>query len=235
MRYVLFSCLVGAFSLLSFFSPAGFGVKGKVTDEKGAPMAGITVTEKGTPTATLTDANGDFSITVRSEKSVLVFSGIGYDRKEVAVKNRSTLNVSLPASLKTLRDVVVIGYGVQRKKSITGSVVTMAPGYWVQPRATYDKALQGSAAGLVVRGNKEYKQPNRGRTGDTTTEDDKEFNTEDYDGIVENRFLTVNENALSTFSIDVDAASYSNVRRYLQMGQLPPAGAVRIEEMINYE
>lgn len=63
---------------------------------------------------------------------------------------------------------------------------------------------------------------------------DKLFNTEDYDNIVENKFLSPKQEPLSTFSIDVDEASYSNVRRYLQNGSLPPAGAVRIEEMINY-
>lgn len=60
------------------------------------------------------------------------------------------------------------------------------------------------------------------------------FNTEDYDNIVENKFLSATQNPLSTFSIDVDEAAYSNIRRYLQGGSLPPAGAVRIEEMINY-
>ena len=64
--------------------------------------------------------------------------------------------------------------------------------------------------------------------------DTQSFNTEDYDNIVENSFLAVNRNPLSTFSIDVDDAAYSNVRRYIQNGSLPPAGAVRIEEMINY-
>lgn len=62
----------------------------------------------------------------------------------------------------------------------------------------------------------------------------EEFNTEDYDNIVENKFLTATKNPLSTFSIDVDEAAYSNVRRYLENGSMPPAGAVRIEEMINY-
>jgi Ca-activated chloride channel family protein len=66
---------------------------------------------------------------------------------------------------------------------------------------------------------------------DSTKQD---FNTEDYESIVENPFLTAVENPLSTFSIDVDKASYSNVRRFIQNGSLPPAGAVRIEEMINY-
>ena len=66
-------------------------------------------------------------------------------------------------------------------------------------------------------------------------EESKEnFNTEDYDNIVENKFLTATQNPLSTFSIDVDEAAYSNIRRYLENGTMPPPGAVRIEEMINY-
>ncbi|MFT3934325.1 MAG: VWA domain-containing protein [Chitinophagaceae bacterium] len=62
----------------------------------------------------------------------------------------------------------------------------------------------------------------------------KEFNTEEYANIVENKFLAATQNPLSTFSIDIDEAAYSNVRRYLNEGSLPPAGAVRIEEMVNY-
>lgn len=65
-------------------------------------------------------------------------------------------------------------------------------------------------------------------------EEEKPFNTEDYDRIVENRFLAATQNPLSTFSIDVDEAAYSNIRRYINNGSIPPAGAVRIEEMINY-
>ena len=65
-------------------------------------------------------------------------------------------------------------------------------------------------------------------------EEQKAFNTEDYENIVENKFLAANQNPLSTFSIDVDEAAYSNIRRYLMNGSIPPAGAVRIEEMINY-
>lgn len=70
-------------------------------------------------------------------------------------------------------------------------------------------------------------------TDSISTRQDK-FNTEDYDNIVENSFLSVKDNPLSTFSIDVDEAAYSNVRRFIQNGQTPPKGAVRIEEMINY-
>ncbi|HEV7781330.1 MAG TPA: von Willebrand factor type A domain-containing protein [Chitinophagaceae bacterium] len=66
------------------------------------------------------------------------------------------------------------------------------------------------------------------------SEDEENFNREGYDNITENIFVKVKDNPLSTFSIDVDAASYSNVRRFINQGQLPPAGAVRIEEMVNY-
>ena len=65
-------------------------------------------------------------------------------------------------------------------------------------------------------------------------EEDKSFNTEDYDNIVENRFLEATQNPLSTFSIDVDEAAYSNVRRFLKMQTTVPPDAVRIEEMLNY-
>jgi hypothetical protein len=83
MRYALSVFLITAFSLLSFHSPLSIAVQGKVTDQKGIAMAGISIIEKGTSTATTTDVNGDFKIVVRSEKSVLVFSGVGYDSQQV--------------------------------------------------------------------------------------------------------------------------------------------------------
>ena len=69
---------------------------------------------------------------------------------------------------------------------------------------------------------------------DKAVQENQAFNTEDYDNIIENEFLSAVQQPLSTFSIDVDRASYSNVRRLIESGQLPPRGAVRIEEMINY-
>ncbi|MFN8266278.1 MAG: von Willebrand factor type A domain-containing protein [Chitinophagaceae bacterium] len=76
--------------------------------------------------------------------------------------------------------------------------------------------------------------PPTGNYSNTVNEDLGGYNTEDYDGITENRFRKVKDEPLSTFSIDVDGASYSNVRRMINYGQLPPAGAVRVEEFINY-
>ncbi len=89
---------------------------------------------------------------------------------------------------------------------------------------TKSKLLQRQASGLYVTGASRPRYYSQ----------DKEYNTEEYSNIVENNFHKVTDDPLSTFSIDVDAASYSNVRRYLNNNQLPPAGAVRTEEMINY-
>ena len=238
MKYVLLSCLAAVFSLLSFRSLTGFNVQGKVTDDKGNPVTGAAVNEKGTKSGTTTDGNGEFKITVGSEKAVLVFSAIGFDKKEIHVKGKNMINVSLKTAEQRLEEVVVVGYGIERKKNVTGSVGAVASNFYTRPSQNVDQALQGWIPGLSINGNKTVTSPKREKrranVSADTIADDVDFNTEDYDAIVENRFLSVNENALSTFSIDVDAASYSNLRRYLQMGQLPPAGAVRIEEMINY-
>ena len=86
--------------------------------------------------------------------------------------------------------------------------------------------LDAKAAEGIIKGDTQSNLVNEAKT--------RQFNTEDYDLIVENEFLNASKNPLSTFSIDVDRAAYSNVRRFLQQGQIPPPGAVRIEEMVNY-
>ena len=122
----------------------------------------------------------------------------------------------------------------KKTEMISGSEPLLANEVVVMPmRATgYHKPSfreRRLAAPLVKQGNN-----NAGLRDEEKSRVNNDFNTEDYDAIMENRFLSVADNALSTFSIDVDAAAYSNIRRYLNAGQLPPAGSVRIEEMINY-
>jgi Ca-activated chloride channel family protein len=109
----------------------------------------------------------------------------------------------------------------------------------VAPKGTVDETKKPAAPPTTE--NKKFKTPEILKDGEISSvpseqeeTDEKTFNTEDYDNIVENKFLAATQNPLSTFSIDVDEAAYSNVRRYLQNGSMPPAGAVRIEEMINY-
>ncbi|ANE53674.1 hypothetical protein SY85_22885 [Flavisolibacter tropicus] len=198
---------------LAFRTIADQTISGTVTDANGNGISNVTVQVKGTKTATTTDAKGQFSITYTNVKAVLVFSAVGYESVEKAVKGQTSLNITLNASQQNLQEVVVTAYGTKRMRKATFSA----------PYAN-SQVVQGGAAGVQIRGvNSIY-----GYNGE------RELNTEDYDHIAENGFHKVSDDPLSTFSIDVDAASYSNVRRFLNNGQLPPAGAVRIEEMINY-
>ncbi|TAL48080.1 MAG: DUF3520 domain-containing protein [Chitinophagaceae bacterium] len=196
-------------------------VSGTVSDDKGNPLVSASVVEKGTKNNTSTDGSGKFTLTVSSEKATIVISAVGFDTKEVKFKGQNTLNISLVTTTQQMSEVVVTAYGGRGRKEMKS--MANSPTIY-----GYSTGLAGKVAGVQVYGSdKRY----RGGVYDSTL---VPFNTEDYDNIVENRFLKVKDNPLSTFSIDVDAASYSNVRRYLNMGQLPPAGAVRIEEMINY-
>jgi Ca-activated chloride channel homolog len=221
-RLIMFSLPVLAF-VLAFSPVTGFKVSGKITDQNGNALAGVTVKVKGTTTAATSAASGTYSVEAADKNGVLVFSFIGYVVKEEKINARATIDVVLTASQQALQEVVVTRYGVKRKKDITGSISRMDANKVAAPYSAYN--LEGKASGVQIQ------QPN---VYYDTDEKEEDFNTEGYDNITENRFLKVTDNPLSTFSIDVDAASYSNVRRYLNMGQLPPAGAVRIEEMINY-
>ena len=211
MQRIFFMVLPLIICMLAFAPVKTVIVKGKVTDENGLPVAFASVMEKGAASGTTTIKDGTFSLTVSSAKATLVISTIGYDTKEVLLNGQKDLTISLQPSTRKLEEVVVIGYGKKQKRSLTGAVSS----------GRADKS--GGAPG-----QREI-WANKGYYGGID-----QNNAEDYDKIVETKFLSALDNPLSTFSIDVDAASYSNVRRFLNQGQLPPADAVRTEEMINY-
>ncbi|MGG7661498.1 SusC/RagA family TonB-linked outer membrane protein [Dyadobacter sp. BHUBP1] len=128
-------------------------VKGKVTDEKGEMIPGASVTVKGSQQGTLTDAEGMYSIDVASN-ATLVFSFLGYLKEEVAVSNRSTIDVSLKADTKALEEVVVVGYGTQRKVETTGSIASVKAADLVQtPVANIAQGLQARVAGVQINQN----------------------------------------------------------------------------------
>jgi len=210
--------------LLAFRPITLITVTGSITDDKGSPVAGASVFVKGTKSGTSSKTDGTYRIVVTKANDVLVFSAVGMETQEVKVKGRSIINVSLTMATNTMSEVVVVGYGRAQKKEMTGSVATVHPSQLYGSRG-YDQPLQGKVSGIYIQGEQGY------YTNDKPVEN---FEREGYDNITENKFLKVADNPLSTFSIDVDAASYSNIRRFLNNGQLPPAGAVRIEEMVNY-
>ncbi|MCC5929456.1 MAG: TonB-dependent receptor [Cyclobacteriaceae bacterium] len=130
----------------------GRQVSGQVTSQNdNEEMLGVTVTLKGTTRGTVTDINGQFSIEVPSPESVLIFSFIGYDSKEVQVGNQSILNVALSESQTIMDELVVVGYGEQKKLNLTGSVETIKFDDAVnQPVTNSGQLMYGRFAGVQM-------------------------------------------------------------------------------------
>ncbi len=126
-------------------------VSGKIIADDGEALVGATVTEKGTTNGTTSDAGGNFRLNVVTN-ATLVVSFIGYAPQELAVGRRTTINVSLKTDQQQLQDVVVIGYGTQRKKDLTGSIVNLSTKDLVPvPSATsVDQMMQGKVAGVQI-------------------------------------------------------------------------------------
>ncbi len=120
--FIWFLVFIAVNSFLCEIKGQNFPLAGTVTDENGELLIGVNVVEKGTTNGTITDIEGRFSLSVSGENSILVFSYIGYNKREVEVKNRTLLNVQLKEDIKNLEEVVVIGYGTARKKDLTGAV-----------------------------------------------------------------------------------------------------------------
>lgn len=197
--------LIIIFSILLALNVDAKYVNGTVYDEVGQVIPGVNITIKGTTKGITTDINGFYSIEVPGEKSVLVFSAMGYITEEIKVGKKKIIDVTLSMGEMELEEVVdgddiaaVSRSVLVRGKMSKAEFKSMgnAPAYFQDPGVYH--------------------------------------NTEEYSTINENGFRKVLDHALSTFSIDVDAASYSNMRRFINNGQMPPKDAVRIEEMINY-
>lgn len=184
-----------------------YKMEGRVTDESGAALIGASVMEKGTKIGTVTDVDGRFTLMAKDSLVELVISYVGYTTVQQKAQSGQPLQISLMSAGNQLNEVVIVGRGVpsSRPRKATRATIADAP-------MSYRLASPSLAMEYNV-----------------------DFNTEDYSVINENRFFAALQNPVSTFSIDVDAASYSNIRRFIQQqGQLPPKDAVRIEEMINY-
>ncbi|WP_020600183.1 SusC/RagA family TonB-linked outer membrane protein [Spirosoma panaciterrae] len=137
---------------VGFAQSAKVTISGKITAlEDGDVLVGATVTEKGTTNGSTSDASGNFRINV-APNATLVVSFIGYAPQELAVGNRSQLNVALKTDQQQLQDVVVVGYGTQRKKDLTGSIVNLTSKDLVPvPSATsVDQMMQGKVAGVQI-------------------------------------------------------------------------------------
>ena len=241
MQKIFLLIAVCAFAILAFKSPVSILINGKITDIDGNPVSFASIKIKGSHTGVSADANGVFSIRVNSENDILIITGAGFKETAVKIGTQKQLNIILEKGGNELKEVVVTSaYGVKRSMRTTSSSVQniSAAQLNAMQQSNINNALAGKVAGVQVKTQAsgklgaDNKVRLRGENGFNNSPSD--FEREGYDYIMENAFLKVKDNPLSTFSIDVDAASYSNMRRFLTQGQLPPAGAVRIEEMINY-
>lgn len=129
-------------------------ISGKVTDEKGDALPGVTVLLKGSTVGTTTNANGEYTLATPQQSGTLIFSFIGYITREVPIGNTTVINVTLLADAKALEEVVVVGYGTQSKRNVTGSVASVSMQQMEsQPNTNVAQALRGRVAGVQFTDN----------------------------------------------------------------------------------
>ena len=161
--FILSFCLISLFLINSSLGQKAAttiikGVSGRISDENNSPIVGVNVSLKGTNVGSTSDAQGNYRLSISEAQSnaTMVFSYIGYTTEEISVRNQSVINVTLVDDTKELSEVVVVGYGTQRIKDLTGSVGIVKIKD-AQKTATPDiaKLLQGQVAGVTVQGNGE--------------------------------------------------------------------------------
>jgi TonB-linked SusC/RagA family outer membrane protein len=136
----------------SLFAQQPLSVSGAVVDVNGDPLPGVNVTVKGTMTGVISNASGNYTVTVPNRDAVLVFSFVGYATQEVTVGDRTDIPVTLAEIAQEIEEVVVVGYGVQKKVNLTGAVssVDMRKMTENRPVTSLSAGLAGLAAGVFV-------------------------------------------------------------------------------------
>lgn len=202
----IFLTIISCLVLVTTMVAKEVTITGKVTDENGDTLPGATVQIKKTAVGTQTNFDGLYSIQA-TKGAILIFSYVGYITQEIKIKDVHVINVQLQLDNQVLDEVVVMGYSTQKKISVTSSVTTIG--------SNQINGMLGRTPGVQVSPGYMY-------------------TNESYATIKENGFQRVGANPLSTFSIDVDKAGYSNLRRMINNGMTIEPDAVKIEEMVNY-
>lgn len=134
---------------IQFAAAQGKAVSGKVSDAGGNPLPGVSVTVKGTAQGAISDAAGKYSVQA-ANGATLVFSYIGYKAQEVKVGSQNTINVALEEDAAALNEVIVVGYGSQKKSQTTGAISQVSAKQITEmPITSLGQALQGRTAGLT--------------------------------------------------------------------------------------
>lgn len=186
-------------------------LSGRVIDAKGEPIPGANISVKGTTIGTITDMDGNFSIDVNPNQ-ILTISFIGYETKTIPVSNQKTLNVVLKETVNQLDELVVVSYGTQKKRDLTGSVSKIDAGELESfPVGQFAQKLQGQVAGVQI--NQSTGQPGKGmgfRIRGAASINGGSSPLFVVDGIPVNMDLSsINPDEIETFSILKDAAATS--------------------------
>jgi TonB-dependent starch-binding outer membrane protein SusC len=129
-------------------------VTGKVTDDTGSPLPGVNILEKGTNNGTITDSDGNYQMTVTSQESVLIFSFVGTATQEVKVGKQTEITIQLLPDAKTLSEIVVVGYGTQKRSDVTGAIASVKSEDFNKGVFTNaGELLQGKLAGVNITAN----------------------------------------------------------------------------------
>ena len=207
-KVVILSVLM-SFCMTAAFAQSG-AVKGKVLDELGEPIIGANIVEKGTTNGTITDMDGNYSLTVNDlKKAVLQASFIGYNTIEESVKGRSTVEIKLSPSVVNLGEVVAIGYGTQTRREITGSVANVSEESF-NKGITRDASdlLQGKVAGLTITsGSGDVTRGSTMRLRGTSTLQNDQGPLIVIDGIPGGDMSTVAPSDIESISVLKDASS----------------------------
>ncbi|HLI92023.1 MAG TPA: SusC/RagA family TonB-linked outer membrane protein, partial [Puia sp.] len=184
-------------------------VTGYVTDAKGNPLHGVTIAVKGTANGTVSDSSGRFDIRVPGPQTTLVFSLVSYETKEEPVGKRQKMTVILAESGNSMNDVVVIGYGTQKKRDLTGAITTITSKQLEERHtSSLGDALQGMAAGVLVTTAAEPgAQPTIQIRGYSTFSSSGNTPLYVIDGILSDNMSWVNPNDVQSVEILKDAAS----------------------------
>lgn len=205
---VLFLLVAGFIHPL--FAQNRIRLNGTLSNEIGEPIAGVSITEKGTKNGTVSQENGHFTITVSGKKSILVISHSGFAMQEVEVVNNTTLQITLQPETKAMNEVVVVGYGSQKKSTLTGSIATVKGADIVQSSsANVSNAIAGRIAGVIANNRS-------GRPGaDESSLSIRGINSFSggiaplyvIDGIPDRNFSRINPNDIESITVLKDASA----------------------------
>ena len=210
MKLSIYALAVFLFACTTVFATEYGSLTGTVIDDKGSPLSGASVKIKETGQNTISKSDGSFKFAkVKIGSYNLIVGAAGYQEviKKFMIEAKKSTNIYVQLAVSTVS-----------AEEVEDDISTAA--YAPPPMSKKVKVKGGSMKSFMMSGNAYAPEP--------------VHNTESYNKINDNEFKTALDNPLSTFSIDVDAASYSNMRRFLNGGSLPPKDAVRAEELINY-